>query len=277
MSSLESSSRLRRVVEVVEEAVEGILAEAEAEAHRVVAEAEARAERAAREKSSELTNAADEMLSHAVEVNERAQSLLDALGEAISEYESGESPAGSAVRSRDLGESQAPSESAREPHAEEAQKREEQQNPFKTAGESKAPRESSRGLVGASAPAAQELPPVSAVREQTQSKSHEREPLRTLRRRLNELGRPPRTHSRAASEASAEAEAKDATAPPATEERRPIPRRKDPSASGGASEGAVLLATQMAVAGGSREQIEARLRNDFGIEDPGEILDDLIY
>jgi hypothetical protein len=41
---------------------------------------------------------------------------------------------------------------------------------------------------------------------------------------------------------------------------------------GGASDRARLLATQMAVAGSSREEIEGRLRTELGIQDPAAIL-----
>ncbi len=42
------------------------------------------------------------------------------------------------------------------------------------------------------------------------------------------------------------------------------------------SDGARLLAAQMAVAGSSRDEIEARLRKEFGIEDAGPILDGIL-
>jgi cell division septum initiation protein DivIVA len=42
------------------------------------------------------------------------------------------------------------------------------------------------------------------------------------------------------------------------------------------SAGARLLATQMAVSGASREEIEARLRSGFEIDDTGEILDAIL-
>lgn len=44
----------------------------------------------------------------------------------------------------------------------------------------------------------------------------------------------------------------------------------------GSAAGARLLATQMAVSGNSREEIEARLRNDFEIEDTASILDAIL-
>jgi len=48
-----------------------------------------------------------------------------------------------------------------------------------------------------------------------------------------------------------------------------------PAANGG-SAAARLLATQMAVSGSSRREIEARLRDGFEIEDTGEILDAIL-
>jgi hypothetical protein len=61
-----------------------------------------------------------------------------------------------------------------------------------------------------------------------------------------------------ASEESAPAEAEHG----AVAERRPV------------SDGARLLATQMAVAGSSRDTIASRLREEFGIDDPSAILDE---
>jgi hypothetical protein len=42
------------------------------------------------------------------------------------------------------------------------------------------------------------------------------------------------------------------------------------------SDGARLLAAQMAVAGSSREEIETRLRDEFGIQDAAPILDGIL-
>jgi hypothetical protein len=53
------------------------------------------------------------------------------------------------------------------------------------------------------------------------------------------------------------------------EEERLTPRRPG-------SAGARLLATQMAVSGASRDEIEARLRNGFEIDDTDEILDAIL-
>jgi vacuolar-type H+-ATPase subunit H len=51
---------------------------------------------------------------------------------------------------------------------------------------------------------------------------------------------------------------------------------RPPAGSGGTSAGARLLATQMAVSGSSREEIESRLRSGFEIEDTGSILDAIL-
>lgn len=51
---------------------------------------------------------------------------------------------------------------------------------------------------------------------------------------------------------------------------------RPPAATGGTSAGARLLATQMAVSGSSREEIESRLRSGFEIEDTGSILDAIL-
>ncbi len=60
---------------------------------------------------------------------------------------------------------------------------------------------------------------------------------------------------------------------------RPVAAAPQPEAPAGprsGSAGARLLATQMAVSGSSREEIAARLRNGFDIEDTSEILDAIL-
>ncbi len=54
------------------------------------------------------------------------------------------------------------------------------------------------------------------------------------------------------------------------------PRAEDPAQRSGNPAGARLLATQMAVSGSSREEIEARLRSGFEIEDTASILDAIL-
>lgn len=76
--------------------------------------------------------------------------------------------------------------------------------------------------------------------------------------------------------------------PPTAEERRgshlkPVAAISDDGEDGepfasrrSGSAGARLLATQMAVSGADRKEIEARLRGGFDIEDTGEILDAIL-
>jgi cell division septum initiation protein DivIVA len=54
------------------------------------------------------------------------------------------------------------------------------------------------------------------------------------------------------------------------------PREPERAQRRSGSAGARLLATQMAVSGASREEIEARLRGGFEIDDTGEILDAIL-
>lgn len=74
--------------------------------------------------------------------------------------------------------------------------------------------------------------------------------------------------------------------PPGAHERREPPHLRPVEGTGGdddgasgrrsGSAGARLLATQMAVSGARREEIEARLRSGFEIEDTDEILDAIL-
>jgi vacuolar-type H+-ATPase subunit H len=60
------------------------------------------------------------------------------------------------------------------------------------------------------------------------------------------------------------------------EEAAPEPRSAVSQGDRGTPAGARLLATQMAVSGNSREEIETRLRNGFEIEDTAAILDAIL-
>jgi len=72
--------------------------------------------------------------------------------------------------------------------------------------------------------------------------------------------------------------AEEEPAPETAQERPPQEAYAERRRGGGAipTAGARLLATQMAVAGSSRAEIERRLRTDFGIEDAGEMLDGIL-
>jgi hypothetical protein len=76
--------------------------------------------------------------------------------------------------------------------------------------------------------------------------------------------------------------AEDAQREPAEEEVplpppvKALPPEPPSKPSGGGSAAARLLATQMAVSGSSRTEIEMRLRNGFELEDTSEILDAIL-
>jgi len=63
---------------------------------------------------------------------------------------------------------------------------------------------------------------------------------------------------------------------PVTEPPAPAPTVLRPATGETTAAGARLLATQMAVSGSSREEIEARLRNGFEIEDTAAIVDAIL-
>jgi hypothetical protein len=67
------------------------------------------------------------------------------------------------------------------------------------------------------------------------------------------------------------------SAAPRESHLRPVESLPDAAAPDpGGSAGARLLATQMAVSGSSREEIEQRLRSGFDVEDAAEILDAIL-
>jgi hypothetical protein len=63
---------------------------------------------------------------------------------------------------------------------------------------------------------------------------------------------------------------------PVADSAAAVPTELRPDGGEGSAAGARLLATQMAVSGSSREEIEARLRNGFEIEDTASILDAIL-
>jgi len=118
------------------------------------------------------------------------------------------------------------------------------------------------------APAAEPAPPADAeaarpAAEESRDEARgaaERNTLAGLRERLSALSQPPR---------NIPLDGRDGEP-----ERPRFGRDRGRSAPAApASEAAILLATQMAVAGATPSQIETRLRDDFGIEDPGPILE----
>jgi|SRR5829696_5110362 len=118
--------------------------------------------------------------------------------------------------------------------------------------------------------AAPSLRPVEARAEQRPRETEERPPTPE---EAAIVADPPEVASPPIDESPADAEEEEPIARrPLRHEPQPAPAA--PRSSGSA--GARLLATQMAVSGSSRAEIEKRLRNGFEIEDTREILDAIL-
>ena len=98
--------------------------------------------------------------------------------------------------------------------------------------------------------------------------------LAEVKRRLASEGGPVEADRDGAAEPPARPSHLSAVAAPG--ESAPEPTELRRAGEGGTPAGARLLATQMAVSGNSREEIEARLRNGFDIEDTDSILDAIL-
>lgn len=258
------------VIQSVEQAVADILSEAEAESGRRIEAAEAAAERAAQEKEAEVARVAAVMQAHATKVRQRSNALLEALDEAVRELGDDSAGASHLEAVPDLDE-QASGPEQEGTVAEGKASVSEKDKPVAEAGSGPSPsrRKTERFsplAMDASLPSTNTPGPLPPGGNDERAPEHEA--LGSVRRRLAQLGRSPKRGAGPPTEPAAE----DLPNPGG-----PKPSRPSASGGGDVSEGAVLLATQMAVAGGSREQIEARLRNDFGIADPGPILDGLSY
>jgi vacuolar-type H+-ATPase subunit H len=96
--------------------------------------------------------------------------------------------------------------------------------------------------------------------------------LEQARRRLDPEGDPGQGERRQPDSRPSHLSAVD----PVAELAVPAPTELRPAKSETTAAGARLLATQMAVSGSSREEIEARLRNGFEIEDTASIVDAIL-
>lgn len=96
--------------------------------------------------------------------------------------------------------------------------------------------------------------------------------LEEARRRLGSQHDPDRPERRQTDSRPAHLTAVD----PVAEAAAPAPTELRPVPGEATAAGARLLATQMAVSGSSREEIEARLRNGFEIEDTAAIVDAIL-
>jgi hypothetical protein len=241
------AARIQAIIDAAQDAAAGILKDAEVQARKRIDGSKERAEKVASERVEDIYAVTDALVEQARKVRERSGELVKALDDAIRHVD-GSEPEAPPARP----EPRAPSE----------------------------PGQPAPGSPGApDAPEAPEAPEAPRLRERVSSS------LRAERERLDEMmDKVTETTERFAAKAS-RAPAADAPAPepepeprpapeePAPEEPRPRAYRPPPK---DVPREARLLATRMAVAGSSRDQISDKLRSEHGIEDADALLDEIL-
>jgi hypothetical protein len=243
-SLTDATERIEAVIEAAEKAAAGIIADAEAEAQRYLEESRARADQVAADRALAMTEVTDDLLEQAREVKRQSDDLIIALDRTRRQFDGGDPTPHPAAAAPQPEYSPAPEPESAEPESAET---------FTFP----------------------HLKPVDP------------EPAPEVEQEPAYVGEP------AVAEESVAFEE-----PAAFEESAPF---EQPSALGGPegngeadigvdagnngdaeadsdelSTGARLIATQMAVAGSSRPEIESRLRSEFGIDDAGPMLDSIL-
>lgn len=238
-----TAARLAEIVAAAEQAAKGVIDEAEAEARERLADATEEADRIVAERLDRLAGLTEELDLQAEVLKRGAEALREALAQARAELGGAESFGGSRM--------------TREPAP-------------APAGE----------------PAAEPAPEVEPEPTPEPERERRREPDPDPRRPAG----PSLTIVGAADREPAMPPRREPTPPDGAASRDPAPasngtpdRFASPSpepdfepASNGTPAGARLLATQMAVSGSTREEIEQRLRSGFAIADATSILDAIL-
>lgn len=241
----EAAERVTSIIEAAERAAAALIDKADASAKRYLAEAEAEADRAAAARIQALNETAEALISQAEAIRRESARLLESLRHAdVGRQDASPGPAMARPQVPDSGPGpQGRSEQAPitdlQGHSEEVP----------TQGDAGGARAKHLAAVPGPSPAATPDP----------------WPGRDL-----DTGPPPST---AAGPAPTFAAGPIPGQPQAAPD--PMPPQGDPHRSDGAA-GARLLATQMAVSGYSRREIEAKLRHGFRIENPTPILDAIL-
>lgn len=235
----EAAERVTSIIEAAERAAAALIDKADANAKRYLAEAEAEADRAAAARLQALNETAEALISQAEEIRRESARLLESLRHAdLNGRQGGVQPGGAGPAAPDP-RLQARPEQELGP---DPQARPEQPPAQGDAG-------GSRGKHLAAVPG----PNPAATPDPWP-------------------GRPPYADPPPGAGAGP---APTYAAPVSQDAPGPMPPQGDPQRPDGAS-GARLLATQMAVSGYSRREIEAKLRRGFRIEDPTAILDAIL-
>jgi vacuolar-type H+-ATPase subunit H len=234
-----TAARLAEIVAAAERAAKQVIDQAEEEARTRIADAHEEAEQIVAARLAGLADLTDEINAQAEALRRQAEALQQALARARAEIGGAEALGGSATIGRRR-------ESDREPEFEPEPEPEYEPEP-RPAAEPEAAK-----------PAGPSLTVVGGI--------HEEPALENGRAREASSAADRRLRDTAPVEPSAPA---PPSAPP-----QDLP--EEISLGNGSPAGARLLATQMAVSGSSRAEIEARLRNGFKIADTGAILDAIL-
>ncbi|HEY5053474.1 MAG TPA: hypothetical protein VII45_08710 [Solirubrobacterales bacterium] len=247
-----ATARIQVIIEAAEKAAAGIIDDAEAQARNYLEESRVRADRIADQRAQEMSSLADALVERAEAVKRQSDELLHALDQAKLQVEEKFHAEGVAISSSSsefqpepVAPPLEPTPAIEEPSIEQAPV-----HHLKPVGQP--PWESE--LPPSGPPPLSEPPPVVGS-----DPDPEPQPVD-----LGEWGAP--------------TEQPILPQPPAEEPGGSLPPPPPGARLAGAppSDGARLLATQMAVAGSSRSEIEGRLQNEFGIHDAGPMLDAIL-
>jgi vacuolar-type H+-ATPase subunit H len=244
-----TAARLAEIVAAAEQAAKRVIDEAEEEARTTLSDAHEEAERIVAERLAGLAELTDEVGAQAAELATRAEELRRALARAKAEIDAAEAFGGASPNGR------------REPDPEDdpAPTRRIPAGPDLEPGGRK-PVGPALTVVGDAA-AEEAVPETEPASEVTFAPDDDRLP-------------PVRRNGSAWRNGDAERRRDPASAPDGDPE--PAAEVDSPTPIGGSPAGARLLATQMAVSGSSRAEIESRLRNGFAITDTRSILDAIL-
>lgn len=247
------ADRLQTVIDAAERAADAIRADAEEQARRHLAEAQQKADRMTAERVRMISQLTDDLIEHASVVKEHSQSMVATLEQAIKVASS---------RLDELDAGGAPAEAAR---------------PTPVAAPAPAPGALSGGTSQPTheAPAPAAPPPTPAEPEAADDQRHSGtaapvaapQPEFEADTPASPASQPeaPRAEAPAPAEASAATPAPDtAGAAPASEPAPAEPAEAPPTE-------ALLRATQLAIAGESRDSVGDAIRRDFGV-DPEPVL-----
>jgi hypothetical protein len=262
-------SRVETVLDAAERAAVGIRQDAEEWARRYMEEARRRADDVASQRVSELTSLTDTLMERARAVANQSDELLAALDEA------GRRLLGSARGAGDASQPQpgpAPMPQQPAPQASVTASFPAPQQPYAPPGPPPPP---AQAPPPAAAPPSSPLPPVPprAQAPPQQAPAPQAPPPMPEPTAAPQGPPPPVAQPTAPAPPPPPAAGPEPASPPPPVPAAPAPPpgRNDSHV----SEGARLLATQMAVAGSTRDEIAWRLREEFGIHDSTAILDEI--